>query len=91
MISAMITLFLHFTYWHEKRYNCEITGTMHRNSIFTSRYVWWVVLFPAIILLIVAAWQLWSQYYQLSTTSRFVILALYSLLMAFILSDIGTV
>ncbi|KAL7311785.1 Transmembrane BAX inhibitor motif-containing protein 4 [Mucor circinelloides] len=71
MISSMITLFLHFTYWHEE-----------------SQYVWWVVLFPASIMLIVAAWQLWTQYYQLSRTSRFIILVVYSFLMAFILSDI---
>lgn len=65
-------------------------GQINSNFLITfSQYVWWVVLFPATIFLIVAAWQLWTQYYQLSNASRFVILAIYSFLMAFILSDLG--
>jgi hypothetical protein len=54
-----------------------------------SKYLWWVVLLPATIFSIIALWQLWTQYYQLSGTSRVVLLVIYSFLMAFILSDLG--
>lgn len=56
-----------------------------------SKYLWWVVLFPATIFSIIILWQLWTQYYQISWTSRVVLLCIYCSLLVFIISDVVSV
>ncbi|KAG1141026.1 hypothetical protein G6F37_006480 [Rhizopus arrhizus] len=58
------------------------------NWLEESKYAWWIVLFPALLFMIIAIWQLWTHYYQLSQLTRIIILVIYSFFMSFILSEL---
>ncbi|KAI9498993.1 hypothetical protein BDB00DRAFT_329478 [Zychaea mexicana] len=55
-----------------------------------SKYAWWMPLIPTFLVAFILAWQLWMRYFQLSHTGRVSLLFVFSLLIAAIVSDIGS-
>ncbi|RCI04440.1 hypothetical protein CU098_011826 [Rhizopus stolonifer] len=53
----------------------------------TSKCMILIMLIPATLLLIILAWQLWTQHHQISVTSRAILLFIYSFLMVFVLAN----
>ncbi|KAI7905229.1 uncharacterized protein BX663DRAFT_502181 [Cokeromyces recurvatus] len=53
-----------------------------------SERTWWFLLSLATVFLIIAAWQLWTQYHQLTRLSRAITFAIYSFFIAFIFSNL---
>lgn len=73
--------------WLEERYKKRTVKGQLGN--FFSKYVWWIVLLSAFLFVIIAIWQLWIHYYQLSQLTRIIILVIYSFFMSFILSELS--
>ncbi|KAI8346746.1 hypothetical protein BD560DRAFT_411195 [Blakeslea trispora] len=49
-----------------------------------------ILLIPAVILLIILAWQLWTQHHRLSHIARYILIFVYSSLMTFTVSSVVT-
>lgn len=53
-----------------------------------SVYSWYIVLIPAVVIALVMVWQLLTQYFQLTTTSKTAMLSLYTISMSIVVSNI---
>ncbi|KAL0094286.1 hypothetical protein F4703DRAFT_1787989 [Phycomyces blakesleeanus] len=58
------------------------------NWLQESKYAWWIFIFPAFIISILVAWQLWMQYFRLPLETQATMLAITSFLMSLIFADL---